>query len=85
MIPDQLYQIALTVLISLVALFGGIWIRRLQADISSLQSAVERIRDDYQRRDDAQRDYAMISENIKDIKNTLNRILDKLDKKADRT
>ncbi|HGU9904407.1 TPA: hypothetical protein ACNFPO_004456 [Citrobacter freundii] len=85
MTPDQFYQGALGILISLVALFGGIWIRRLQADISSLGSAVDRIRDEYQRRDDAQRDYALISENIKDIKNTLNRILDKLDKKADRT
>lgn len=85
MTPDQFYQPALGILISLVALFGGIWIRRLQADISNLANAVNRIRDEYQRRDDAQRDYALISENIKDIKNTLNRILDKLDKKADRT
>lgn len=81
MTPDQIYQL----LLGLVSLFGGIWIRRLQSDIRDLEDDVDRIRDEYQRRDDAQRDYALISDNIKDIKNTLNRILDKLDKKADRT
>jgi septation ring formation regulator EzrA len=79
--PDQIYQL----LLGLVSLFGGIWIRRLQSDIRDLEEDVDRIRDEYQRRDDALRDYALISDNIKDIKNTLNRILDKLDKKADRT
>ncbi|HDL8234122.1 TPA: hypothetical protein R5C98_001299 [Yersinia enterocolitica] len=81
MSPDQIYQL----LLGLVTLFGGIWIRRLQSDIRDLEEDVDRIRDEYQRRDDAQRDYTLISDNIKDIKNTLNRILDKLDKKADRT
>lgn len=81
MTPDQIYQL----LLGLVAAFGGIWIRRLQSDIRDLEEDVDRIRDEYQRRDDALRDYALISDNIKDIKNTLNRILDKLDKKADRT
>ena len=81
MSPDQIYQL----LLGLVTLFGGIWIRRLQSDIRDLEEDVDRIRNEYQRRDDAQRDYTLISDNIKDIKNTLNRILDKLDKKADRT
>ncbi|OVZ94874.1 hypothetical protein CBW58_02035 [Yersinia frederiksenii] len=81
MTPDQIYQL----LLGLVTSFGGIWIRRLQSDIRDLKEDVDRIRDEYQRRDDAQRDYALIADNIKDIKNTLNRILDKLDKKADRT
>jgi hypothetical protein len=77
MTPDQIYQL----LLGLVTLFGGIWIRRLQSDIRDLEEDVDRIRDEYQRRDDALRDYALISDNIKDIKNTLNRILDKLDKR----
>lgn len=79
--PDQLYQL----LLGLVTLFGGIWIRRLQLDIRDLEESVDRIRTEYQRRDDASRDYSTVSDNIRDIKNSLNRILDKLDKKADRT
>ena len=79
--PDQLYQL----LLGLVTLFGGIWIRRLQLDIRDLEESVDRIRTEYQRRDDALRDYSLVSDNIRDIKNSLNRILDKLDKKADRT
>ncbi|EOV2104617.1 hypothetical protein ACOD9E_004003 [Klebsiella pneumoniae] len=79
--PDQLYQL----LLGLVTLFGGIWIRRLQLDIRDLEESVDRIRSEYQRRDDALRDYSQVSDNIRDIKNSLNRILDKLDKKADRT
>ena len=79
--PDQLYQL----LLGLVTLFGGIWIRRLQLDIRDLEESVDRIRTEYQRRDDALRDYSLVSDNIGDIKNSLNRILDKLDKKADRT
>ncbi|HBM3103482.1 TPA: hypothetical protein LVL76_005817 [Klebsiella oxytoca] len=79
--PDQLYQL----LLGLVTLFGGIWIRRLQLDIRDLEESVDRIRTEYQRRDDALRDYSQVSDNIRDIKNSLNRILDKLDKKADRT
>jgi hypothetical protein len=49
MTPDQIYQI----LLGLVTLFGGIWIRRLQSDIRDLEEAVERIKDEYQRREDA--------------------------------
>ncbi|EMM7864328.1 MULTISPECIES: hypothetical protein [Enterobacteriaceae] len=81
MTSDMLYQL----LLGLVSLFGGIWIRRLQLDIRDLEESVDRIRTEYQRRDDALRDYSQVSDNIRDIKNSLNRILDKLDKKADRT
>lgn len=81
MTSDMLYQL----LLGLVTLFGGIWIRRLQFDIRDLEESVDRIRTEYQRRDDALRDYSQVSDNIRDIKNSLNRILDKLDKKADRT
>ena len=81
MTSDMLYQL----LLGLVTLFGGIWIRRLQLDIRDLEESVDRIRTEYQRRDDALRDYSQVSDNIRDIKNSLNRILDKLDKKAART
>ena len=81
MTSDMLYQL----LLGLVTLFGGIWIRRLQLDIRDLEESVDRIRTEYQRRDDALRDYSQVSDNIRDIKNSLNRILDKLDNKADRT
>lgn len=70
MTSDMLYQL----LLGLVSLFGGIWIRRLQLDIRDLEESVDRIRTEYQRRDDALRDYSQVSDNIRDIKNSLNRL-----------
>jgi hypothetical protein len=80
MTPDQIYQI----LLGGLGLFGGIWIRRLQSDIRDLEKAVERIKDEYQRREDsratipADRPHPRYQESV-------DRVLEKLDKKADRT
>lgn len=84
MTADQIYQIAVGVLLSLVSLFGGLWIRRLGRDMSDLQRAVERIREDYQRREDAQRDRDEFRQMLQDIKSVVNRLEDKLDRKADK-
>ncbi|MDM9253542.1 hypothetical protein [Klebsiella variicola] len=81
MTPDQIYQI----LLGGLGLFGGIWIRRLQSDIRDLEKAVERIKDEYQRREDSRRDHDQLIDRIRDIKESVDRILEKLDKKADRT
>ncbi|HCD3713910.1 TPA: hypothetical protein NBO32_005290, partial [Klebsiella pneumoniae] len=63
----------------------GIWIRRLQSDIRDLEKAVERIKDEYQRREDSRRDHDQLIDRIRDIKESVDRVLEKLDKKADRT
>ncbi|RVS47862.1 hypothetical protein [Klebsiella pneumoniae] len=81
MTPDQIYQI----LLGGLGLFGGIWIRRLQSDIRDLEKAVERIKDEYQRREDSSRDHDQLIDRIRDIKESVDRVLEKLDKKADRT
>lgn len=81
MTPDQIYQI----LLAGFSLFGGIWIRRLQSDIRDLEKAVERIKDEYQRREDSRRDHDLLLDRIRDIKDSVDRVLEKLDKKADRT
>lgn len=81
MTPDQIYQI----LLGGLGLFGGIWIRRLQSDIRDLEKAVDRIKDEYQRREDSRRDHDQLIDRIRDIKESVDRVLEKLDKKADRT
>lgn len=81
MTPDQIYQI----LLGGLGLFGGIWIRRMQSDIRDLEKSVERIKDEYQRREDSRRDHDQLIDRICDIKESVDRVLEKLDKKADRT
>lgn len=84
MTADLIYQLATGILLSLVSLFGGMWLRRLGRDISDLERAVERIREDYQRREDAQRDRDEFRQMLQEIKSVVNRLEDKLDRKADK-
>ncbi|HCD4735184.1 TPA: hypothetical protein NBR63_005419, partial [Klebsiella pneumoniae] len=53
--------------------------------IRDLEKAVERIKDEYQRREDSRRDHDQLIDRIRDIKESVDRVLEKLDKKADRT
>lgn len=84
MFADTFSNVLFTVLMGLVATFGGIYIRRLQLDINNLQARVDDIVDEYQRREDARRDQDQIMEILREMKRSIERISDKLDKKADR-
>ncbi|WP_314140413.1 hypothetical protein [Buttiauxella noackiae] len=77
---DTAFQIAL----GLAALFGGIFIRRLNQDIHDLGKAVERIRDEYQRREDARNNYTAMMDMMKELRTAIERIDNKLDRKADK-
>lgn len=80
MTMDLTFQLAL----GLVAFFGGIWVKRLQDDNNKLHGAIEKIREDYLRRSESKQDTAILKEFIGDIKVRLERIENKLDKKADK-
>lgn len=77
---DQAFQIAL----GLVAFFGGMYIRRQQQDISDLEKAVERIREEYQRREDARHNQTALMDTMRDLRAAIERIEDKMDRKADK-
>ena len=77
---DTAFQIAL----GLAALFGCIFIRRLNQDIHDLEKAVERIRDEYQRREDARTNYTAMMDAMKELRAAIERIDNKLDRKADK-
>ncbi|KNC89913.1 hypothetical protein [Trabulsiella odontotermitis] len=77
---DMAFQIAL----ALAATFGTIWIRRLQKDISDLEKAVDRIRDEYQRREDARSNYDNMMDAMRELRAAIERIDNKLDRKADK-
>ncbi|AIK14252.1 hypothetical protein GZ59_24550 [Pectobacterium atrosepticum] len=74
----------LGVAMALVSTLGSLFIRSLQKDITDLESAVERIKNDYQRREDARRDQDSVMAALRDLKNTIERIDNKLDRKADK-
>lgn len=80
MTMDSAFQI----LLALVACFGGLWIRRLGQDISDLEKSVDRIRTEYQRREDASNNFTQFMDAIREIKSALDRMDSKLDKKADK-
>lgn len=77
---DAAFQIVL----GLAALFGGIFIRRLNQDIHDLEKSVERIRDEYQRREDARHNNDAVMDAIRDLRAALERIDNKLDRKQDK-
>ncbi|MGC8341834.1 hypothetical protein [Pantoea stewartii] len=77
---DTAFQIAL----ALAALFGGIYIRRQQQDIRDLERAVERIREEYQKREDARHNQTALMDTMRDLRAAIERIEDKLDRKADK-
>ncbi|MEC5319294.1 hypothetical protein VSX61_10125 [Brenneria populi subsp. brevivirga] len=74
----------LGVAMTLVSALGSLFIRSMQKDITDLENAVERIKNDYQRRDDARRDHESLMDTLRDLKKTIDRIDSKLDRKADK-
>lgn len=77
---DVAFQISL----SLVAALGGMWLKYLQSEIKEQRRTLELVRQEYQRRDDAQRDNSQVMELLRDVKRSVERIDEKLDRKADK-
>ena len=77
---EQAFQLAL----SLAAGLGGLWIRQLQQELTELKRQSEQIRLDYQRRDDAAKTDDQLLDMLREVKTHIQRIEDKLDRKADK-
>ncbi|MGL5627930.1 MAG: hypothetical protein ACRDDO_02265 [Plesiomonas shigelloides] len=80
MTMDMAFQIVL----GLVATLGGIFIRGVKHDITQLQSTVDRVKSDYQRREDAKTNFDLMMVTLRDLKAAIDRIDMKLDSKADK-
>ena len=75
---------AFSLAISLVAFFGGIWVRRIAEDTNKLEKEIAEIKRIYQQKSESQRDYAVLKEFLQDMKQQISRIETKIDKKADK-
>ncbi|MBA5602484.1 MULTISPECIES: hypothetical protein [Pectobacterium] len=80
MTPEWTLGVAMAVV---SALFGLI-VRGLSETLKSLRADVERIKNDYQRRDDALRNHESLMDTLRDMKSSIERIDNKLDRKADK-
>lgn len=70
---------AINWILTILMFLGGIWIRALQERHNRLAKEIQIVRDQYQRRDDAHRDFEM----LKDMFDRMDRKLDNIDKKLD--
>lgn len=77
-------DLAFNIALSLLSALGGLWLRSLNEDIRRLQYELTQVRQDYQRREDAQRDLQLMTGMMQDIKDSIQRIDNKLDRKADK-
>lgn len=74
----------LHIALGLIATFGGLWIRSLQAEIKRLSIALDEVSKTYQRRDETLVMMQSIKDITFDIRNRIDRIDGKLDRKADK-
>lgn len=85
MTPDMLYN----ALLSFVAAIGWYWVRSIdkkqEEDKQRMDRIEERIRTEYQMRDDARRDNDRLYNELHEIRNQMTRISEKIDQKADKT
>ncbi|BBI91166.1 hypothetical protein SSYM_2248 [Serratia symbiotica str. Tucson] len=77
-------DMAFNLAIGIIAFLDGLWVRTLQEDIKGVRGDLMNVRQDYQRREDAQRDMTLVTGMMQDIKNSVQRIENKLDRKADK-
>ena len=78
------FDLAFNISLGLCAFFGGLFLKGMQKDITDLEVNVERIKQEYQRREDSRRDQDTIKELLRDMKKSVERIEEKLDRKADK-
>ncbi len=80
MSPEWTLGVAMT----LISMLFGLVVRGLSETLKSLRADVERIKNDYQRRDDALRNHESLMDTLRDLKSSIERIDNKLDRKADK-
>lgn len=72
---------------ALLTLLSGVlwyWVRGVDERGKDNRRDIERIKESYQRREDARHDHAQVMDMLKDMKRNLEKINDKLDQKADK-
>ncbi|WP_261372963.1 hypothetical protein [Yersinia hibernica] len=74
------FQIVLTI----AATLFGFWVKEIKKDITDLEKAVETIKADYQRREDAKSNFDLMMSTLREVRSAIDRIDSKLDKKADK-
>ncbi|WP_261369094.1 hypothetical protein [Yersinia rohdei] len=74
------FQIVLTI----AATLFGFWVKEIKKDITDLEKAVETIKTDYQRREDAKTNFDLMMSTLREVRSAIDRIDSKLDKKADK-
>jgi hypothetical protein len=77
-------EMAFNIAIGIITTLGGVWLRSLQEELKNTRSELAKIRNDYQRREDAQRDNQTMMSVMQEIKRSIERIDSKLDRKADK-
>jgi hypothetical protein len=77
-------ELAFQISLGLVAALGGMWLRHLQSELKELRKITESVQQQYQRRDDAQRDNNQVMDLLREVKRSIERIDVKLDRKADK-
>ncbi len=77
-------ELAFQISLALAAALGGMWLRHLQSELKELRKITESVQQQYQRRDDAQRDNNQVMDLLREVKRSIERIDVKLDRKADK-
>ncbi|MFT4465399.1 MAG: hypothetical protein ACMX3H_12775 [Sodalis sp. (in: enterobacteria)] len=77
-------DLAFNIALSLLSALGGLWLKSVSEELRRLQYELTQVRQDYQRREDAQRDLHLMTGMMQDIKDSIQRIDNKLDRKADK-
>ncbi|TKI08649.1 hypothetical protein [Martelella alba] len=77
-------EMAFNIVLAICGFLGGFVLHGQQREINDLHKAVEDIRTEYQRRDDARHDLAALKDLLNDLKKSIERIDIKLDRKADK-
>lgn len=77
-------ELAFQIVLGLSMFLGGFWVNHLQQELKSLRTANEQIRENFQRRDDAQHSNRQIMEALQVMQRAIERIDHKLDNKADK-
>ncbi|MGL9774514.1 MAG: hypothetical protein ACR5LG_12910 [Sodalis sp. (in: enterobacteria)] len=77
-------DLAFNIALSLLSALGGPWLKSVNEELRRLQYELTQVRQDYQRREDAQRALQLMTGMMQDIKDSIQRIDNKLDRKADK-
>lgn len=77
-------DLAFNIALSLLSALGGLWLKSVREELRRLQYDLTQVRQDYQRREDAQRDLQLMTSMMQDIKNSIQCIDNKLDRKVDK-